>query len=241
MIRSAFRFVIGKIRSHLLAGVARKEDLDSLYDQIAGLVQIQSALAGSPVLKPLRGWALSPDALAWILADLQERVAPTVVEFGSGQSTVIFALCLKNKGSGRLISFEHDPDYAAGLRRQLQACGAAEYADIRILPLVDHEPLGSLARCQSYALPDLQDLSVDLALIDGPPYWCGPSARYHPLRWAVDRLGANGAAYLDDTIRPEERHVADVLSKTVPSIAAEQLRAEKGLTRFTRKVPGQAA
>ncbi len=235
MIRSTIRFLLGKLRSHLFVGLARKEDIDGLYDQIAGLIQIQSALAANPILKPLRGWALSPDAIAWILSDLQEREAPTVIEFGSGQSTVIFAVCLKNKGSGRLISFEHDPIYAAGIQKQLEACGVGARVDIQILPLIEHESVGSLPRCQSYALPNLRDLVVDLALVDGPPYWCGSSARYHPLRWVVDRLSENGAAYLDDTRRPWERSAVNQLSALLPDLVIENLRAEKGLTKCTRK------
>jgi predicted O-methyltransferase YrrM len=234
MIRSVLRALLNKIRGRLLLGVARKEDLDRLYDQIAGLLQIQSALAANPILKPLRGWALSPDTMAWILFDLQERIAPTIVEFGSGQSTVILASCLKNKASGRLISFEHDAVYAAGIRRQLEAWGVAEHAEIQILPLIEHEATGPLPRCESYALPDLQDLVVDLALVDGPPERCGPSARFHPLRWAVDRLNNSGAAYLDDTIRRGERGVVNHLAALLPDIAIEELRAEKGLARCTR-------
>ena len=50
----------------------------------------RAAISGGPVLKPMRQWALSPDAMALILADLQERTRPHIVEFGCGQSTIVF-------------------------------------------------------------------------------------------------------------------------------------------------------
>ncbi len=234
MIRTALRELLERILKRLFVGLARKEDLDGLYEQIAGLMQIQWAIGGGPVLRPLRSWAISPDTMALILADLQERESPTIVEFGSGQSTVIFGLWLKRRGSGRLISFEHDAEFAAGVRKQLDACGVGERVAIQIVPLIGRETLGSLPVCETYALPDMASLVVDLALVDGPPYWCGASARYYPLRWVVERLSASGTAYLDDTIRHEERSVISELSARLPDLAVEHLRAEKGLARFTR-------
>ena len=238
MIRSTIRWCIAQVRSRLLTGVARQEDLDRLYDQIAGLMQIQSALGGTPILKPMRGWALSPDAMVWILTDLQDRTSPTVVEFGCGQSTVILAAWLKNRGASRLISFEHDPAYAAAIRRQLEACGLASQVDLQVVPLVDCAAVGGLAPCQSYALPDRRDLAIDVALVDGPPYWAGDATRYHPLRWAVDRLTPDGAVYLDDTIRAAERSVVRELSAQVPAIVTDDLKAEKGLIRCKRGSAG---
>ncbi|MEO8679304.1 MAG: class I SAM-dependent methyltransferase [Vicinamibacterales bacterium] len=238
MIRSTIRWSIEQVRSRLLAGVAHQEDLDRLYDQIAGLMQIQSAMGGTPILKPMRGWALSPDAMGWILTDLQERSSPTVVEFGCGQSTVILAAWIKNRGAGRLTSFEHDPAYAAAIRRQLEACGLASQVDLQVVPLVEYPAVGALPPCQSYALPDRRDLAIDVALVDGPPYWAGDATRYHPLRWAADRLSPDGAVYLDDTIRAAEQGVVRELCLQVPAIVTENLKAEKGLTRGKRGSAG---
>ena len=234
MIQSALRRFLRRLGGHLTQGLAQKKDVDDLYDMVAGLLQIQSGLAGGPILKPLRVWVISPDAMAWMLADLQERTAPTIVEFGAGQSTVIFALWLKNKGAGKVISFEHDPAHADAIRRQLEACGAAEWVDLRIVPLVDYPAVGSLPACQSYALTDLPDLPIDLALVDGPPYWFGASCRYPPLNWAVSRLATHGTLYLDDTARPAERDVLHQLSAAWPDVVIDDLRAEKGLARCTR-------
>jgi predicted O-methyltransferase YrrM len=236
MIRALLR----RILNRLFAGLARKEDIEILYDQIAGLVQIQSALAGKPILKPLRGWALSPDAMAIILSDLQERDAPTVIEFGSGQSTVVIACYLKNKGAGRLISIEHDSAYAASIKTQLVACGVSEYVDVHILPLVECGNVGCLPSCQSYELAKLPDLAIDLAIIDGPPNWCGPSGRYHPLYWVLHRLSNGGTAYLDDTVRGEERRVVEEIVAQLPYFVSEELRAEKGLTKFTKGLNDRA-
>jgi predicted O-methyltransferase YrrM len=228
--------VFDRVRERFLQGVAREEHVnrlyDNLYDQIAGMMQIQSAMAGGVVLKPLRRWALSPDAMAVILADLQERTAPHIVEFGCGQSTVVFASWVKHRG-GRITSYEHDPVYAEVIRKQLEACGVAGHVDLRIVPLVDQPPVESLPPSKSYQLPEDRD-GIDVALIDGPPYWAGEAGRYYPLKWSTDRLNPGGAAYLDDAARGPEQRLVSALKVALPSVTTAELQAEKGLVRVTR-------
>ncbi len=229
--------IFDRVRERFLLGVARDEQIDrlhdNLYDQIAGMMQIQSALNGGIVLKPLRRWALSPDAMAVILADLQERTRPHVVEFGCGQSTVVFAAWVKHRG-GRVTSYEHDPAYADVIRKQLDACGLSGHVELRIVPLVDQPPAGGLPPSKSYALPDDRD-GIDVALVDGPPYWAGEAGRYYPLKWSAEPLNPGGHAYLDDAARgPEQRIVAAIKTTTAGLVAAE-LQAEKGLVKLARQ------
>src|SRR5688572_3438506 len=117
-------------RERFLLGVARTEyverRLDNLYAQLAGLAHIQIAMSRGLALKPLRGWAISPDAMALILAEAQAHVTPQMVEFGCGQSTVLLAAWAKHYG-GRLTTFEHDPAYAESIRRQLQGSDLTSY------------------------------------------------------------------------------------------------------------------
>jgi predicted O-methyltransferase YrrM len=236
MVRAALVRVFDRVRERFLVGVARQEQVDriydNLYDQVAGLLQIQAALTGGPVLKSLRHWAISPDAIALILTDLQERTDPRIVEFGCGQSTVIFASWVKLHG-GLVTTYEHDPQYADVIRKQLDALGLSAHVDLRVVALVETPAVAGLPTSKSYDLPANQE-RFDVALIDGPPYWAGEAGRYYPLKWSVDRLNPGGAAYLDDAARIPEQRIVTVLKSLHPGVAAEELRAEKGLTRLTR-------
>lgn len=235
MLKAALRDLFERFRERLLVGVVREEQIERLYDQLAGMMQIQSALGGGTVLKPMRQWALSPDAMAIILAELQDRARPRVVEFGCGQSTVIFASWMRQHG-GSLRSFEHDPVYAETIRRQLEACGLLAHVELEIVPLVDHPATSLLPAARSYALPAAAD-AFDVALIDGPPSWAGEATRYHPLVWAIERLNDAGAAYLDDAARLPERRILDAVARERRDVAAEELRAEKGLVRLGKRPP----
>jgi hypothetical protein len=94
--------------------------------------------------------------------------------------------------------------------------------------------VGALSASKSYGLPD-DRAGIDLALIDGSPYWAGEAGRYHPLKWATDRLNAGGAAYLDDAARPPEQRIVAALCGSIAGLDASELRAEKGLVRLMRR------
>ncbi|MGN6552936.1 MAG: O-methyltransferase [Verrucomicrobiota bacterium] len=217
--------ILRKFRARLFAGLARRSDLDALYDQVNGLIQIQNAMNGKSVLRPLRGWAMSPDAMTWILADLQERTAPRVIEFGSGQSTVILAAALKHL-KGELVSIEHDLDYSSVIQRQVNACGLAGQVQFIHAPLChssDELPI------RSYSCSALPNASFDVVLIDGPPLANGNLTRLTPLRWAAQHLKPGGAIFLDDTARDAEQQCLKQLSAEFGQLQAVPRNAEKGL------------
>ena len=225
MILRLFDSIFAKIRARLITGLARQEDLDVMYNQIAGLFQIQNAMRGETVLKPMRGWALSPDAMACVLADLQERITPTVIEFGSGQSTIVIASALKHHG-GRLISVEHDPVYSTAIQKQAAACRVSDMIEFVHAPLIGVE---SDSKGRSYDLTALPDFQVDVALIDGPPIMNGTYTRLSPLRWAVQHLTQSGTVFLDDAERESERLCMQVLQKEFPNLKTTNRITEKGL------------
>jgi len=211
--------------------------LDILYDLIQGVIQIQNAMQGRPVLSPLRDWAISPDAMNWILLDLQEREKPTVIEFGSGQSTVILAAALKHRG-GQLITVEHDFEYMENIRSQISACGLVQQVEFVHAPLID---LGMVPACQSYDLSKLPEIGVDAALVDGPPLANGMLTRLAPLRWAVAHLGATGVVFLDDSKREAEQKCIAKLLSEYPDLCPITRRAEKGLAELRRSKVSPAA
>jgi len=208
--------------------------LNALYALIEGLLQVQSTLAGRPIHRPLRDWAVSPDALGWILADLHERQSAKVIEFGSGQSTFVIASVLKQRGIGGLLTVEHDAAYADTVKTQLAAWGLADTVEFQILPLEDTAARNAEPACQSYPVHKLPNTLVDVAIVDGPPMSSGMFTRYAPLKWAIDHLATGGTAYLDDSKRPSEQAVLSRLQLEVPTLQRKDLNAEKGLAMLKR-------
>jgi hypothetical protein len=81
------------------------------YRQAEALDAIDTLLRPSHPLPPLGGWALSADVSLFLIQHVLTTKPGTIVELGSGASTVLLALAIEQNASGRLITLEHSPKY----------------------------------------------------------------------------------------------------------------------------------
>src|SRR3546814_14028485 len=97
----------------------------------------------------------------------------TVVEFGSGVSTLVTAECLRRKGGGSIITNDHHSSFAAETAQRLRALGLE--ADVRSVPLC---PLIAARNGWGGAWYDTEELPsrIDLLIVDGPPWFLHPLA-----------------------------------------------------------------
>jgi predicted O-methyltransferase YrrM len=118
------------------------ELLDSLYADAAvndplawqEAERIRSG-GGDPVVSATRkAYMAVPPAFGRLLYSQARAVrAKTIVEFGTSYaiSTIHLAAALKDNGGGRVIGTEFDPAKAAQARRNLDAAGLSDYAEVR--------------------------------------------------------------------------------------------------------------
>jgi predicted O-methyltransferase YrrM len=151
-------------------------------------------------------WALRPEAL-----ELVERLVAegrtTVVECGSGVSTVTIARCLRALGNGHVDALEHDPHWADQTRRALEDENLEAFATVVDAPLDD----GWYDRA---ALDRLPERDIELLLVDGPP--AAQGSRHPALPQLADRLAPGAAILLDDTDREGERTAVERWSDEFP-------------------------
>ncbi len=172
---------------------------------------LRSLLDDGPPLS-FGDWALGPAALE-VMLKLVDGVGAgvSVVECGSGESTIAIGRLLRRLGGGRLYSLEHHPAWAAEVRGRIAAEELDEFVELLEAPLSDHPlappghgwyELGSLA-----ALPK----RIDVLLVDGPPTSAtgAERARYPALAVLGDRLAPGAAVILDDIGREGERWVLE--------------------------------
>jgi len=210
---------------------ARREDINNLYKQISSFIDLKDIIGPNVPMGPLRGWALSPDALLIVLRDITERPSPRVVEFGSGESTIAIAAALKRRGDGTLTSFEHNEKFSRNIAERLRRADLASHVDLRVIPLRHYKGTASVPSFDSYDLSD-QDIEFDVAIVDGPINILGSVTRSVPLEWAVSRLRRNGTIYLDDASREGERAAVEGLRAKWQGVVEEWLDCEKGLLRL---------
>lgn len=204
-LRADLKNEVGRATGRLMNGMKTTLRHDVIRDT-AALLTLHDLVDVEGEHVPLTSWSALPATvllLVQYVRDLPENAV--VVEFGSGASTVWMALEAKRRGCGtRIISLEHDADFAAVTQRALGHNGVAELVEIRVAPLA---PLATRHGAQLWYSPQTwQDLhDVDLVFVDGPPGGTGPHARYPAVEAMAGRLGSGALVVLDDTDRDDER------------------------------------
>jgi hypothetical protein len=156
-------------------------------------------------------WSLADEGLA-LLANEVAGGRSTVIECGSGVSTVAIARALRDAGRGSLSSLEHDRGHAERTRALLEAEDLSSWASVIDAPLED-EPLAQPG-CRWYSRSALDELptGADLLLVDGPVASPGSGAersRYPALPLLRECLAPGCLVLLDDANRDGERWVID--------------------------------
>jgi hypothetical protein len=139
-----------------------------------------------------------------------DRGARSIVELGSGHSTVLIAERLEARGGeGRVVALDHMETYAARTREWIRERGLEHRATVVHAPIADVELDGELRPWYSVeaATGELPE-RIDLLLVDGPPGRLGPEARWPALPVLEDRLAAGAVILMDDGDRAEETRVA---------------------------------
>lgn len=213
------------------------------FRQHVALDTLQQLLKFDLPLPATRGWAASPDFLLHLYQHIITHRPKTVVELGSGVSTVVAAAALAANGDGgRLHSLDHEEAYAEATSKLVAQHGFPNVATVYHAPLAPWKParpteLGE--EWQWYAVPRaVKSLKViDLLVVDGPPEATGRSARYPAVPHFRTRLAPGCTVLLDDARRPDEKATAEIWSRDDGLSLKLLLRAdrefEKGLAILT--------
>jgi len=185
-------------------------------------------LAGD-ALPHLGSWKADTYLLHRIVDTIEAARPATVVELGSGATSLVIAKALAQHGNGRLHSYDSHAPFVSAMHEWL-AEHALE-ADFRYAPLTTRD-----VRWPGlwYALVDVPG-SIDLLVIDGPPWAVHPFARGMAER-LFPLIAPGGTVLLDDAARPGERYVARRWKKAWPDFDWRYEGAgTKGLLVGTRR------
>jgi len=239
--RRRFRFGLGLLLSGLVVHNAiqlqrqrRAQARD--YRQIESLFSLFGVLQVRHPLPRLRGWAVSPDFAVLMVSLILERKPGFIVELGSGASTLLAGYALKQIGSGRVISLEHDEAYAAASAEEVRLHGLEGFAGVRHAPLRRLELEGQSWLWYDRAL--LDDVAeVDLVVVDGPPGNLQRLSRYPALPVLLDRLSPDAVIVMDDYRRRDEREIVSRWLEAFRDFRAREVATEKGAIVLRRPAP----
>jgi predicted O-methyltransferase YrrM len=169
-------------------------------------------------LKPeeFTDWALSREALEWLSEFVVTRKIRTIVECGSGLSTILFASMVREGMVDRVLSLEHDRQWFEYGRYRLAEKGLADAVDLRLCPLRQFPVNRYLVKW--YDLQEIAPFPADLILVDGPPGNSWIHAR-HPAPHLLREFMQPGTwLVLDDYQRQQEREVVEMWLSEVPGL-----------------------
>lgn len=203
-----------------------KGEIENCYQQAEALAAVFIELKLRASLPATRKWAASPDLLRELILHVLRYRPGTIVECGSGVSTIVLARCLEILGTGHVYSLEHLPDQADKTRQNLTRHGLDERATVLTTPLCSHAINDE--RFDWYETKALPSLSYDMLVIDGPPATTGPLARYPAGPLLFGRLSPQAAIFLDDSNREQEQAILDRWRKEFPHLRQDTRPCEKG-------------
>jgi hypothetical protein len=224
--------ILETYRRHRAAVDSHVENLLSQFEAIIDLRYLIKPIAPLP---PSRGWAASPDFLRLVAETIFKSSPRLVVEASSGLSTIVIGYCLKSLGQGRVISLEHNQEYAKATQELLSLHGLSEVAEVVHAPLTQVSLAGE--ERPWYDISKLHTVcQIDLLVVDGPPQTTQHMARYPAMPIMHEKLSDAATVLLDDGARLDEAETARRWVSEFADLEASYIALEKGAFVFRKLV-----
>jgi predicted O-methyltransferase YrrM len=185
----------------------QKERLKAGLASLANVIALLPELDIKGVLPPLphQGHTITGQEAAFLFHLVRRHRPRTVLELGSGSSTVLLAAALRANGGGRLVSVEHDAEHLRATSALLRQAELSDRAELILAPLTALQVGGHSFQWYDLA-PHLARLGerIDLLLVDGPPGRMQSLARYPALPMLAAHLAPQALIYVDDAAREDE-------------------------------------
>lgn len=191
---------------------------EELGCQAEGIISLYATLQPRVPLPPLQGWAVTAEAGATLVRLIAEDRPTSILELGSGSSTLLIALALERFGiQAHVASVEHHIDHLARTAAGLEQEGLRQRVELI------HAPLTSIrigeAAYQWYEPSFIERIEmIDMLVIDGPPGDTCPKARFPALPLLRKKLALGARILLDDANRDDESTILATWREEFPDV-----------------------
>lgn len=194
---------------------------NNLYRQQQALASIHNLINLRSPLAAMGEWAASPDFMQIIIEILIEKKPKTVVECGSGISSIVIGYILEKNKGGRLYSLEHLEEYAVKNTQSIKRHGLENQVQILHAPLIERQVNHETFKW--YKTTQIADNQlIDVLVIDGPT-----GHRYAVLPILFHQLSDTAVIIIDDCKREKDSKNIMRWLQEFP-LTAEWLDTEKG-------------
>jgi len=213
----------------------QKCETEQLQHKIQAIGEVQKLLPLRAPIQPMTGWAATPELAVTVLRQIIFNKPNTILELGSGVTTLINGYGLEKYNSdGLLISLDHSSEYTEITRKELHLHELNNYVNLQFTPLKDIELNNEYFRW--YDLSNFSpEIKIDLLIVDGPPVNTVEYARYPALPLLADYLSKSCTIIIHDTNRKEETGIVKRWLKEFPEFTADIHQTDKGITVLSRQ------
>ena len=204
-----------------------KHNIKQSYRQLEILITLYNDLNITQVMpktNALDDYAANPDFLVLINDLIKENKPKTIIEAGSGVSTLIVAYSLKKYSDGKIFSLDHEKKYADLTRRGIKKHNLHNYADIIYSPLISYN--NKYLWYDINLLPNIEN--IDLLIIDGPPSKVAKNSRYPAIPILIDILKKDSIILFDDCKRKDEKEVIALIENKYDCFEFKYIENQKG-------------
>lgn len=173
-------------------------------------------------------WAATSHFLAVLFKYIIKNKPKTIIELGSGVSTLYSAQLIKDLNlSTQVISLDHEETYGTQTNEYLKVAQLDNHAQVIIAPLTTH--MINNNNWKWYKTTSLkQDQKIDVLVVDGPITYLQSNARYPAIPLLFSRLSHKAIILVDDYNRKDEQAIVKLWLKEYDLTLIEETDSVKG-------------
>lgn len=180
--------------------------LNNYFTQFEALQSIRGLFPEAVYLPPTRGWSGSPDFLLKLVELVITDTPKYIVELGSGVSSVVLGLALNKFNKGKLLSIDHEFDFAQKTKKLIEVNKLEETVEVMYCPLTVYRYKESIWNWYDLSNVNFEH-EIDILVVDGPPRKLQDKSRFPALTILMDKLSSEATIVLDDANRINEQQV----------------------------------
>jgi predicted O-methyltransferase YrrM len=187
------------------------------FQDLHDMTMLMSDLELRAPLPPLTKVRMGSDLITFIRRTIRKQRPKTIVEIGSGLSTILSSYVLEELGEGRLIALEDVAPFAEETRELLRDHGLEQYATVVDAPITKCEVNGEIHNWFDYkAMGEIPN--IDLLIVDGPKL---SKDRYPALPLMLPYLSDDAIVITDDASHPDMQKVIERWRGENPQLSFE--------------------
>jgi glycosyltransferase involved in cell wall biosynthesis len=181
-------------------------------------------------------WVVLQDFIQHFIELVKENKPSTIVECGSGLTTLVGGYMVKNKIIKHFISIEHEEQFYEATLNDLKKHTLEKYVTLLYAPLKRISINGEEWFWYNTDRFETTINQIDILLVDGPPGQIQKHSRYPAFPLLKKFFHKNIVVVLDDSDRTDEKEIINRWLLENPGFCASHLKTEKGMCVLNKKI-----